>query len=104
MGFKRIYCAFQPHTYSRTAHFLHELAEAFTDADQVAFADIYAAREQNIYGVSSRDLASITPNGLYIPTVELIADYFRRIAAPNMLLLTMGAGELDRVADVLRLN
>jgi len=101
MGFKRIYCAFQPHTYSRTAHFMREFAHAFADADQVAFADIYAAREQNVYGVSSQELAGITPNGIYLPTAELIAEYFRRIAAPDMLLLTMGAGELNRVADLL---
>lgn len=101
MGFRFISCAFQPHTYSRTALMFCELARAFEDADEVLFADIYPAREQNIYGISSRELACATRGGHYLPTPGLIAEHFKRIAAPGVLLLTMGAGRLDAVADII---
>ena len=101
MGFDRMICAFQPHTYSRTAKFFNEFTTAFSDADQVIFADIYAARETNGYGIHSRDLAAKTPNAIYIPTPELIAEYMKANAKPKTLLLTMGAGVLDRVADMI---
>ena len=101
MGFDRVICAFQPHTYSRTAKLFHEFTNAFSCADQVIFADIYAARETNTYGVHSRDLAAATPNAIYLPTPELIAEYLREHASPNVLLLTVGAGVLDRVADII---
>lgn len=104
MGFRFISCAFQPHTFSRTKRFFCDFAEAFADADEVLFADIFAAREADVYGISSRDLASVTKNGYYLPTPDLIAQHFRNIAAPGVLLLTMGAGELDRVADKLLKN
>ncbi|MBR2461372.1 MAG: UDP-N-acetylmuramate--L-alanine ligase [Clostridia bacterium] len=101
MGFRFISCAFQPHTYSRTASFFCDFVNAFSDADEVVFADIYAAREKNDYGVTAHDLANATQNGHYLPTPRLIAEHFRNIAAPGVLLLTMGAGELNTVADIL---
>lgn len=101
MGFRFISCAFQPHTYSRTAKLFCDFTTAFADADEVVFADIYAAREADVYGISSRELATATANGYYLPTPQLIAQHFRNIAAPGVLLLTMGAGVLDRVADLL---
>ena len=101
MGFRFICCAFQPHTYSRTAHFFCDFANSFTDADEVLYADIYAAREQNTYGITSKELATVTKNGYYLPTRELIAEHFKRIAAPGVLLLTMGAGELNKVAELI---
>ena len=104
MGFDRIICAFQPHTYSRTAKLWNEFTAAFEQADQVVFADIYAARETNTYGVHSRELAAATPNAIYVPTPELIAEYLKSHAAPKTLILTMGAGVLDRVADIILTN
>ncbi len=101
MGFRFISCAFQPHTYSRTALMFCELTKAFEDADEVLFADIYPAREQNVYGISSHDLACATRNGYYLPTPGLIAEHFKKIAAPGVLLLTMGAGRLDKVSDII---
>lgn len=104
MGFRFISCAFQPHTYSRTAAFFCDFANAFGDADEVIFADIYAAREENVYGITSRDLATVTKKGYYLPTPDLIAAHFKNIAAPDVMLLTMGAGELNRVPELLFSN
>lgn len=104
MGFKKIYCAFQPHTYSRTQALFREFTASFSSADRVIFADIYAAREVNTYGISSKDLTDATPNAIYIPTAQGIAEYFQAVASPDVLLLTVGAGELDRVADIIFKN
>ena len=55
---KRLVLCFQPHTYSRTKAFLEDFADVLSLADVVVLADIYAAREKNTYGVSSRDILS----------------------------------------------
>ncbi len=98
MGYKKIICAFQPHTYSRTASFFEEFTHAFEDADKVIFADIFAARESNVYGISSSDLANATENGIYIPKYDDIISYFAEQAENECALITLGAGELDTVS------
>ena len=54
---KKLWCVFQPHTYTRTKAFLDEFAQALSAADEVILADIYAARETDTLGVSSADIA-----------------------------------------------
>ena len=98
MGFKKIICAFQPHTYSRTAAFFNEFTEAFCGADEVIFTDIYAAREKNVYGVSGKKLAEATENGIYISDFGELERYLREKAEPGVLILTLGAGRLNEVA------
>ena len=53
----KVWCLFQPHTYTRTLALFNEFADAFTKADVLILADIYAAREKNIYEISSGKLA-----------------------------------------------
>ena len=53
---KKLWCVFQPHTYTRTKALLPEFAKALTLADHVVLADIYAARETDTLGISSQDL------------------------------------------------
>lgn len=99
LGYKRIFCVFQPHTYSRTHDLLPQFESAFGAADQVIFADIYAARETDTKGVSSALLAKDT-GGLYLPSFELIADYLAETATQGDLILTMGAGDVYKVAGL----
>lgn len=101
MGFKKIICAFQPHTYSRTAAFFNEFAEAFYGVDEVIFTDIYAAREKNVYGVSSEMLARVTENGIYISDFGELERYLREKAESGTLILTLGAGRLNEAARAL---
>lgn len=101
-GYKRIWCVFQPHTYSRTAGLLNEFAGAFGKVDKVIFADIYAARETDTLGVSSKLLADMAgENALYIDSFEAIADYLRQNAETGDLILTMGAGDVNKIAYML---
>ncbi len=101
MGYKRIVCAFQPHTYSRTFSLFSEFTGAFEDCDEVIFADIFPAREKNVYGVSSSQLAAATKNGKYVGNQSKIFDYLKLSAHPKTLILTMGAGMLNEVAEAL---
>ena len=101
MHFDRILCAFQPHTYTRTKALFPEFVEALKMCDQAVLAPIYAAREQNTVGVYSSDLAEQVPGAVAFDTFEEIADYLRREAGPNDLVLTMGAGNINQVGPML---
>ena len=101
LGYERVICAFQPHTYSRTAAFLKEFSEAFSCADEVIFTDIYAAREENVYGVSGRTLADMTAGGTYIPDFKAVQRHLRERASEGTVILTLGAGRLCEVARAL---
>ncbi len=101
LGYRRVRCVFQPHTYSRTAELFDDFTRAFGDADEVIFADIYPAREVNSFGVSSADLARAVPGARYFDSFEKIADYLCTTGHAGDVILTMGAGDIDRVADLL---
>ena len=101
LGYQRIICAFQPHTYTRTAalfdHFLDELKLA----DVAVLAEIYAAREQNTLGISSKDLAEKIPGAIYCPSLEAVTDKLRELAQPGDLILTVGAGDIYLAGEAL---
>ena len=101
---KRILCVFQPHTYSRTAELFDGFVSAFGDADEVVFADIYAAREANTYGVSSCQLAQHVKNARYLDSFEKIASYIRENAREGDMVFLMGAGDIIRVEELLSLH
>lgn len=97
----KLWCLYQPHTYSRTAAFLDDFVSAFSDADTVIFADIYAAREKNTYHIHAEDLANKIPHAMYLPNFEEIAAYVQQHAASGDTVLTMGAGDIYKIADLL---
>lgn len=100
---KKIWCVFQPHTYTRTKALLPEFAKALTLADHVVLADIYAAREQNTIGISSEDLMNrIRELGTpceYFPTFDEIEKFLLENCAPGDLLITMGAGDIVLIGE-----
>ncbi len=103
----KVWCVFQPHTYTRTKAFFHEFAEALSHADHLVLADIYAARETDTLGVSSEDLAGevrkLGTDTHYFPSFSQIEDFLRENCRPGDLLLTMGAGDVVRIGeDLLR--
>ena len=104
MGYRRLICAYQPHTYSRTAGLFDEFCKAFDNADRVLFAPIYAAREQNTFGISSDDIASkIGAKAASYPDFTTLAEAIEREAKADDLVLVMGAGDLYQVFDLLKL-
>ncbi|MBE6619611.1 MAG: UDP-N-acetylmuramate--L-alanine ligase [Ruminococcaceae bacterium] len=100
LGYKNIFCVFQPHTYSRTHDLLDGFEKAFSQANTVIFADIYAAREIDTKGVSSKLLAD-DMGQLYFPSFEEIAEYLAQTAKEGDLVLTMGAGDVYKIGNIL---
>ncbi len=99
----RIWCVFQPHTYSRTKAFLSGFAEALSLADCVVLADIYAARETDTLGVSSEDIVQLLKkkgvDAWYLPTFPEIEKFILEHCIPGDLLITMGAGDIVKVGE-----
>ena len=98
---KRLIVAFQPHTYTRTKALFDDFVLALKEADVCVLSEIYAAREQNTIGISSKDLQAQIPGAVFCRTLPQTADYLRSILQPGDLLLTIGAGDIYRVADAL---
>ncbi len=98
-----LWVVFQPHTYTRTKALLPEFAQALQLADHVVLADIYAAREQDIYGVSSRTLQEeIQKLGTvcdYFPSFDEIETFLLENCIKGDLLITMGAGDVYKIGD-----
>lgn len=101
MGYHRIILAFQPHTYSRTAALFDDFVRELRTVDQVVLAEIYAARERNTVGISSRDLANKVPGAVYFETLPEVTTYLRRVARPDDVILTVGAGDIYQAGEAL---
>ncbi|MBR5421994.1 MAG: UDP-N-acetylmuramate--L-alanine ligase [Lachnospiraceae bacterium] len=103
LAHRKLFCVFQPHTYSRTKAFLKEFADALSAADEVILADIFAAREKNTIGISSRDLQkALKDKGCdahYFPYFDDIETYLLEHAEAGDIILTMGAGDIYRVGE-----
>lgn len=94
----RLICVFQPHTYSRTAALAEQFVDAFAEADKVILTDIYAAREENIYGISSEKLAeTVGEKAIYGGGLDSIAEIIKRTAQKDDMVIVMGAGDIFKV-------
>lgn len=102
---RRIIIAFHPHLYSRTKKLLSEFAHAFKDADKVVIAPIFAAREPEDPSITSDILAEkISETGVRaaaVPSLEAVEAYLRGEAKEGDIVLTMGAGDIYKVAEAL---
>lgn len=98
---------FQPHTYSRTAELFDDFVSAFSssEADEIVLCDIYAARETNVYGVSSAQICEkITANGKSCAVAADFADAAKKInelSCEDDVVIVMGAGDVLTVAEIL---
>ncbi|MCI9143463.1 MAG: UDP-N-acetylmuramate--L-alanine ligase [Lachnospiraceae bacterium] len=99
----RLWCVFQPHTYSRTKAFLKEFARALTLADKVVLADIYAARETDTLGISSetlqREIQALGKDCYYFPTFDEIENFLLENCINGDMLITMGAGDVVKIGE-----
>ncbi len=114
MDYKRVWAVFQPFTFSRTAQHLEEFAEALSIADIAVLTDIMGSREKNTYGIYTRHLAEKMESCVYFPqdeTVEYtderkysnfdsVCSYICEHAQPGDLILTMGCGDVYKVAKM----
>ncbi len=102
---RRIIVAFQPHTYTRTKSLFDEFAKSFAQADAVLFLPIYAAREKNTSGVTSRELAvralEFTGDAQFVETFEAAGQLLRQSLTAHDVLVVMGAGDVSILAQQL---
>lgn len=100
---KKITALFQPHLYTRTRDFHKEFAESLSLFDEVWLLDIYPAREQPIPGVTSRLIADNMKDGVCRGVVSLddVPSLVRRLSPELQVVVTVGAGDLDNMADTI---
>ena len=102
---KHIWCVFQPHQYSRTRFLLDDFAESFKLADMTIVPEIYFVRDsqETKKEVNAEMLVEKMQengtNAVFIETFEAICDYLKRNVSPGELVVTMGAGDIWKVAD-----
>ncbi|MCR4903093.1 MAG: UDP-N-acetylmuramate--L-alanine ligase [Butyrivibrio sp.] len=102
---KTLWCVFQPHTYTRTKALMNEFAKALSIADKVVLADIYAARETDHLGISSRtlqqEIQKLGHECYYFPSFEEIEKFLLQNCTMDDLLITMGAGDVVKIGESL---
>lgn len=99
----KLWCVFQPHTYSRTKNLFDEFGRAFGDADEIIVADIYAARETDDGTISAAMLAERIVkeggNARYVGDFAAIRQYLETHCRTGDLLLTVGAGDVYKIGE-----
>ena len=100
---KKIWCIFQPHTYTRTKALLTDFAKALSLADEVVLAKIYPARETDDLGISSDNIRVLLEqagtSAHYFETFEEIEKFILQHAASGDLVITMGAGDVVKIGE-----
>ena len=97
---REIYCAFQPHQYSRTRLLLEQFATCFADADHVLITDIYQCRdsEEDKRAINSQVLVDRIRgndiNALHLAEFSQVLDHLKRNVGKDDLVLTIGAGNI----------
>ena len=109
---RRVVVVFQPHRYTRTRDLLDEFGRALGGADAIVLTDIYAAGEAPIAGATAEAVEQVVrKTGRPVTLVKALDDVpaaVARIARPNDLVITLGAGSIgtmpDRILDALKAN
>ena len=101
MDYDRIILAFQPHTYTRTKALFSDFVRELKKPDLVVLAEIYAARERNSVGISSRDLQKNIPGSVYCETLPEVTSFLRNTVRKGDIVLTVGAGDIFRAGEAL---
>ncbi len=104
-GAERLFCVFQPHTYTRTYTLMDDFAQSFDTVDRAYIADIYPARETDDLGISGKTLAiRIGEKAEYVSGFENIANELNSTLFPGDILVVMGAGDIYKLFDFLKFD
>ncbi|MBR3969091.1 MAG: UDP-N-acetylmuramate--L-alanine ligase [Clostridia bacterium] len=101
LDYKKVIVVFQPYTYSRVALLRDGMIEALSVADKVFMTPIVAAREENIYGVKSEDVTNALPDAQVVADYDELAQKMIACAKEGDLIITMGAGDIFKVAHII---
>lgn len=100
----RVFCIFQPHTYTRARLYKKDFSKALSLADRIILADIYASREANPGDIFSSQIVDVMKedglSAVYISSFEEIAGQLVKETKPGDIIITMGAGDIIKVADI----
>ncbi len=103
--YNKSWIVFQPHTYSRTKLLIDDFAKALLNFDNIIVLDVYAARESNTYGVTSKDLVnkliSLGKDAKYIPNFNECIKFLKSNVQENDIILTQGAGTVTELSNML---
>ncbi len=101
----KLWCVFQPHTYTRTKALLDDFAKSLLDVDNILICDIYSAREKDTGEIHAKDLVNkineLGKNAIYIDSFETGKQYIEENCQKNDMLITMGAGDVYLLGEML---
>ena len=100
---RRVVVVFQPHRYTRTRDLLDQFGTALGAADEIVLTDVYAAGEAPIAGATAEAVeAVVRRSGRHVTLVKALVDVpaaVARVARPNDLVITLGAGSIGTLPD-----
>lgn len=107
MEHKKIHVVFQSHTYTRTKALFHEFVSCFDQVDSLIILPIFAAREPDTGLVSAEELGDAirkrkTVDAKNFTDFNEAAKHLRSLVQPGDIVLTMGAGESVKIAELLK--
>ncbi len=101
----KCWAVFQSHTYSRTYEHLEAFSDVLSKFDNIIICDIYPAREVNTWNVKESDLVDLiakkNKNVIHIPNYQEIANYLKDHIHEGDIIITIGAGPINKVADII---
>ncbi len=105
MKYNKSFVIFEPHTYSRVINHKKEFADSLKEFDEIIVTDIFAAREKNIYNITSREIIDelklVNKEALYIKSYDEIINYLKDKVLDGDIILTIGAGNITKLSDKL---
>ncbi len=103
--YNKSWIVFQPHTFSRTKLLMEDFAKALLNFDNIIVLDVYAARESNTYGITSKDLADkikdLGKDAKYLPDFNECVQYLKKNVKEGDIVLTQGAGTVTEIGNML---
>ena len=103
--YNKSWVIFEPHTYSRVYNYYKDFAKSLMNFDNIIITDIYAAREKNTYNVSPEmiinELKKLGKSAIHISDFNDIKDYLNKNVEVDDLILTLGAGYITKLSDLL---
>lgn len=103
MEYANVWAVFQPFTFSRTYMLLDDFAEVLQIADKVVLTEIMGSREVNTYDIHTEQLAAKIPSSVHFDSFDTIAQYLYENVKPHDLVITLGCGDVYKIAKKLRL-
>lgn len=100
--YNECWVVFEPHTFSRLYEHLDQFAEVLVNFDHIIITDIYAAREVNTYDITAEKLQNkLNKESIHISSHDEIVKYLKEHVHENDIILTLGAGNVTKVAKML---